>query len=65
MKHAVEKAALENKPLFGYSSLTLKSPLLYLLLGATVAIYFVGEAFNEKKDGKKNAEDRVHGHRHG
>lgn len=36
VKHAIERAAHENAPLFGTSSLTLRSPLLYILMGVTV-----------------------------
>ncbi|KAJ1454982.1 hypothetical protein M885DRAFT_617556 [Pelagophyceae sp. CCMP2097] len=48
VEKAFEEAASQNSPMFGSSSITLKSPMLYIMIGCTCAIFFASEYFEER-----------------
>ena len=50
MQDAIKQAAEQNAPLFGSSSLTLKSPLLWLAVAATIGVHFENEHFVAERE---------------
>ena len=50
VQDAIKQAAEQNAPLFGSSSLTLKSPLLWLAVAATIGVHFVNEHFVAERE---------------
>ena len=48
VRKAIETAAAQNAPLFGFSHLTLRSPLLWVGVAATIAIGLAAEAYQTK-----------------
>lgn len=55
VQDAIREAAAQNAPLFGFSSLTLSSPLLWAAAAAVCVIHFASEHFAERP--AKEAED--------
>ena len=47
VQDAIREAAAQNAPLFGFSSLTLSSPLLWAAAAAVCVIHFASEHFSE------------------
>ena len=48
VQDAIREAAAQNAPLFGFSSLTLSSPLLWAAAAAVCVIHFASEHFAER-----------------